>query len=322
MDTDGLFDHEEGVIRSAEDLLAVGGMPGDCADRYRQLVGEYRKLFNQTKRVVKISDKIDLELKLSREELKRQNEILLENARLREDVERITRHDLKAPLIGIIGFPQIISEELGEALPPDLRACLASIEESGYTMLNMINLSLDLYKMETGAYVFRPAAVNLVRVVGKILKEAQPLVNSRKVEVRVLVNNEPAGAGEFLVLGEELLCYSMLSNLIRNALEASPKQGDLTVSLDDDPAGGAAAVRIRNQGEVPQDMRGRFFEKYATAGKSGGTGLGTYSARLIAETQKGGIELDSSEPGATTVTVRLPRVPAGSSSGSCACARD
>jgi signal transduction histidine kinase len=49
-----------------------------------------------------------------------------------------------------------------------------------------------------------------------------------------------------------------------------------------------------------------FFEKYTTLGKRGGTGLGTYSARLMARTMGGDVELDTSEPGATTVTVRLP----------------
>lgn len=66
-------------------------------------------------------------------------------------------------------------------------------------------------------------------------------------------------------------------------------------------------VAIHNFGAVPEGMRERFFEKYATAGKSTGTGLGTYSARLIAETQRGGIRMDTSETEGTTITVSLPR---------------
>jgi len=49
-----------------------------------------------------------LELKNARDELEKQNEILKENAKLREDVDRITRHDLKSPLNGIINVVQSV----------------------------------------------------------------------------------------------------------------------------------------------------------------------------------------------------------------------
>jgi signal transduction histidine kinase len=57
---------------------------------------------------------------------------------------------------------------------------------------------------------------------------------------------------------------------------------------------------------VPEEIRDRFFEKYTTAGKATGTGLGTYSARLIAETHGGSVHLETSEETGTTVSVHLP----------------
>ena len=68
---------------------------------------------------------------------------------------------------------------------------------------------------------------------------------------------------------------------------ASPKRVFLSV-------GELASIAIRNQGMVPEEIMGRFFDKYMTCGRRGGTGLGTYSARLMAETQKGHIVLQSS----------------------------
>ncbi|WP_394698468.1 ATP-binding protein [uncultured Desulfobacter sp.] len=52
-----------------------------------------------------------------------------------------------------------------------------------------------------------------------------------------------------------------------------------------------------------------FFDKYATFGKSGGTGLGTYSAKLFTQIHGGQIEMDSSDTSGTTITVRFPARP-------------
>jgi two-component system sensor histidine kinase/response regulator len=58
---------------------------------------------------------------------------------------------------------------------------------------------------------------------------------------------------------------------------------------------------------VPAAIRERFFDKFATAGKAEGTGLGTYSARLLAQAQQGDVHMHTSDESDTTViTVSLP----------------
>ncbi|MGE4297786.1 MAG: response regulator [Desulfovibrionaceae bacterium] len=254
--------------------------------------------------VVRARVRTHLEIKRAREELRRQNEILLENAQLREDVERMTRHDLKTPLNGIIAIPQLLLMELGDGLREDLKDMLRSLERDGYRMLHMINLSLDLYKMETGAYVPRPEPVDVMAVVANIVRETAALAEIKALSVRASIDGAPAAPGaSFMVLGEELLCYSMLANIIKNAMEAAPQGGVITVALAGGPP---AAVAVHNMGAVPLDMRGTFFDKYATSGKASGTGLGTYSASLIARTLGGGIAMETSEAHGTTVTITLP----------------
>ena len=65
-------------------------------------------------------------------------------------------------------------------------------------------------------------------------------------------------------------------------------------------------IAIHNTGEVPESFHPHFFDKYATRGKKGGTGLGTYSAMMAARAHGGTIHLYSSD-GYTTVTVELPK---------------
>jgi CheY-like chemotaxis protein len=108
---------------------------------------------------------------------------------------------------------------------------------------------------------------------------------------------------------EELLCYSLLANLVKNAVEASPQGGRVLLLAE----GGDGAVRlhIHNEGEVPAAVRSRLFQKYVTAGKASGSGLGTYSARLMARVQDGDVGMRSSAADGTTLTVTLRAAPQG-----------
>jgi PAS domain S-box-containing protein len=225
--------------------------------------------------------------------------------RLREDVDRLTRHDLKSPLNGILIFPQLLLK--ADNLTKDQREMLGLIIDAGYQILKMINLSLDLYKMEIGNYRLKPRPVDLVPVLRKILTDFQNLIVTKMLSVHLRIEGRLVTGNEtFTVMAEEMLSYSMLANLVKNAVEASP-QGERIV-IDMDATGEHHTVAITNKGVVPAAIRERFFEKYVTQGKKSGTGLGTYSSRLIAETHGGSIAMDTSDlAGTTTLTVCLPR---------------
>ena len=246
--------------------------------------------------------KSHLALSGAQKKLKEQNKELIEAAKLKEDVDNIVRHDLKSPLNSIIGLPQMMLEN--KSLGPENTESLKMIEESGYRMLNMINLSLDLFKMERGMYRFQPAPVDIVKLVAKIVTENQSLAVAKRIKVKTMVQGQSEGeSATFDVYGEELLCYSMLANLVKNAMEASPEDETVSILLQGNEQG---HIRIHNRAVVPDDIRDTFFEKYATSGKAGGTGLGTYSAKLIAETQGGQIQMVTSQTEGTTVSVILP----------------
>ena len=235
--------------------------------------------------------------------LKRQNEILKENIRLREDIELIMRHDLKTPLNGIINLPDVVIA-MGN-LSDTQQKYLKMIVQQGYKMLNMINLSLDLYKMEQGIYQFKPVPVDILPVIADIFQENQIYILSKKLTAEIILNGRPvAEEDHFTIPGENLLFYSLLANLIKNAFEASPRKEKITISLTDDTD---YNIVIHNLGTVPENIRDTFFEKYSTSGKSTGTGLGTYSAKMIAETQGGRISLNTSEEDGTTIRINLSK---------------
>ena len=242
------------------------------------------------------------ERRAQRELLEQQNEALKENVRLREEVERIGRHDLKTPLNSIVAVPRLLREE--RKLGPEADELLGVVERAGYRILSMVNLSLDLYKMEQGTYAFRPDAVDLQDLMGKVVGDVRMHAASKRVKVQVDV------AGAPYAWAEELLCYSLIANLLKNAVEASPEGGVVAVRAEAGE-GGTVAIHIHNAGVVPESIRGSFFRKYATLGKASGTGLGTYSARLMARVQDGDVAMRTSEGDGTTLSVTLRAAPEG-----------
>jgi PAS domain S-box-containing protein len=235
-------------------------------------------------------------------QLERQNEALKENVRLREEVERIGRHDIKTPLNSIVAVPRLLREE--RKLGPEADELLSIVERAGYRILSMVNLSLDLYKMEQGTYVFRPDAVDVADLLNKIGADVRMHAASKQVRLKVDIAAAP------YAWAEELLCYSLLANLLKNAVEASPEGGVVSVTGcagDKD----SVVLRIHNRGVVPESIRGNFFQKYSTLGKASGTGLGTYSARLMARIQDGDIDMETSQAHGTTLSIRLRAAPAG-----------
>ena len=252
---------------------------------------------------IKARVKTHLTLKQAMEKLKEQNKILIEHQNLLEEVERITRHDLKSPLNAIINHPELI-RMYGPLNDKQLES-LQLIEENGYRLLTMINHSLDLYKMETGKYTYTPFSIDIVPILNKIIyKDFNFLIENRCINVHMMMNEKPvAQNSNFFLQGNDMLCYSMFSNIIKNALEASKYGDDIYITLK---AHTMAEIQIQNSGVVPKEIQDSFFEKYSTYGKGSGTGLGTYSARLMAKTQHGTIAMKTSETIGTIITIQLP----------------
>ena len=254
--------------------------------------------------VVRARVKAHLALRAAQQVLSQQNKALQEAEQLRMDVERIARHDMKSPISGILGFAQLMRSDPDIPLA-DRGRYLDIIIDVCYRLQEMVNQSLHLFKMEQGNYPLNAKTFDLLPLLNRITDNLDMKSRRKKITLCILLNGHPVGEEErFTVHGEEPLCYTLFANLIKNALEASPANQTLSIVLRDDKM---AIVVIHNQGAVPADIRDRFFEKYVTRGKETGTGLGTYSALLMTETQGGSIHMDSSEAAGTTVTVRLPK---------------
>lgn len=232
------------------------------------------------------------------DEIRRREEL----ERVKTEVERMIRHDLRNPLNGIIAAAEIM---MADELSDEHRELCLVIRESGRKLDTMLSSSMDLVKMEEGSYELRARPMNLVEVLKEVRRETEPLAAGSNIDVLYVLDAVPIRGSEVLQMeGERLYLADALSNLVRNAIEASGAGDEVTVSVD---SGDHYTISIHNSGVVPEEIRSVFFDRYATSGKKGGTGLGTYVAALITRVHKGTISFETDEEEGTTVSLTLPR---------------
>ena len=227
-----------------------------------------------------------------------------ESERLRDEVDRISQHDLKTPLNSVICLSGMMFED--KSLSATQRSHAKLINESGRRLLDMIGLSLDIFKMERGVYQTRPSELYLPHFLETVKEELDNIIRSKNLKMEFGFTS--GDGAPYDVWAESHLCHSMLCNVLKNAVEAAPENTAINIQCSIGERDISTA--IRNKGVPDQSIRKRFFEKYSTFGKNSGSGLGNYSARLIARTMGGDIEMDCSDTlDETTITIRLPRPP-------------
>ncbi|WP_068545502.1 hybrid sensor histidine kinase/response regulator [Thalassotalea crassostreae] len=228
-------------------------------------------------------------LRQNRQALTKQVATLVENAQLREDIEKLTHHDLKGPL-GVILFelPKIADKQASK-----------SIEESVTNVLNMINNTLDIFKIENGTYPINPDMVDLNNLVDKAMKAVHSLATKKNITFKL----ESAHQNTYMD-AEELLCLSIFNNLIKNSVEASPDNEDIHISISE--IGEQIEFKLTNTGVIPKELRDTLFEKYSTSNHIRGSGLGAYSAKLMTDVQKGQISFKIIDEKYTEFTVTMP----------------
>ena len=235
-------------------------------------------------------------------------EILIDLTEWREleeyksDIERIIRHDLKTPLNSILGFPKMMIED--ETISNENKEYLQIILNAGKNMKNLIESSQYLYKLEKGSFEFSMEEVDVFRIIKQIVIDLKDMIEKKKCPIPVLLNNQSADeTTELKITTEKTLLYMILSNLIKNALEASPRNSEITVHIKSMEG---LTVSVHNAGIIPMKIRNTFFNKYVTIDKKGGTGLGTYSAKLMSNAIGADLSFTSDEENGTVLLLCFP----------------
>lgn len=223
---------------------------------------------------------------------------------LRREIELMIQHDLRAPVDNAISIAQRLRE--GAGMTAEQSNLVLLLENSSRHMLDTLNSHLDLYKIETGKYRLHPQPFDCAVLVQELVEALGKRPQFVNVRLNLQTDGPPhASERGCPCLGEPKLLRMALQHLLVNALEASPPGATVAVRLF---SGVDCRIEIRNAGAVPLEVRSRFFDKYVTKGKAGGTGLGTYAAWITTTAQGGDIAMRTSDnDDVTVVTLRLPK---------------
>ncbi|MFZ5994797.1 MAG: response regulator [Thermodesulfobacteriota bacterium] len=222
---------------------------------------------------------------------------------MQKDMERMLRHDMRSQLIGIMGFTARLIKHT-PLTETQLEYC-KHIHRYGVQLENMIETYLHVSKLEQGTFMFNKEEFNFLDAVRHSRDTLRELADKKNVNITIIFNHKIYSLEDKLPFyGDKVYLQNALNNLLKNAIEASPS--NMSVKIKVRTKEGYVKVSISNWGTVPEEVRSRFFEKYASFGKKVGIGLGTYMARLVVQGHGGDITLLSSEEDGTSVTWELP----------------
>ena len=109
------------------------------------------------------------------------------------------------------------------------------------------------------------------------------------------------------IAGDEARLYSLLYNLVNNAIPEVPPHGLVTISGSHKDGDDFIRLRVADTGKgMPPDIRDNLFTNRLVSSKNGGTGLGTKIVKDVVDMHGGRISVESETDKGTTFEIRLP----------------
>ncbi len=208
-------------------------------------------------------------------------------------------HELRSPLHTIIGFTELLSDELEGPLNEKQKRFAAHIQRDSQHLLTLINDILDLSKIEAGRIELRMETFAARNLIDEVLVMVRPQAETKGIALANLADPElPLEA-------DRMRSKQVLLNLLTNAVKFTPEGGRVHVEAGADGAFGAIAVVDTGVG-VPPELREKIFDVFYQGPGSTGTGLGLAIARRLVEGQGGGIRMEEAPGGGSRFVFTLP----------------
>jgi PAS domain S-box-containing protein len=269
----------------------------------RSIVSLLRDAEGRPHRIVGVVEDITEHLKLQEAEAARE----LAEAANRAKSEFLSRmsHELRTPLNAMLGFAQLIELDRQQALSDSQRDWVAQIQTAGWHLLDMINDTLDLSRIESGTLRLDVETIDLAPLV-----TATTAMVERAAAARGIVVTEALDAEAAQIIGDSTRVKQILTNLLTNAVKYNIDGGRIHIATR---LSGADAVELvvsdTGLGMNAQQLAA-LFQPFNRLGRERmvqeGTGIGLVISQRLAELMGGSLQARSTEGEGSSFILMLP----------------
>jgi signal transduction histidine kinase len=214
-------------------------------------------------------------------------------------------HDLKGPLIPILGFTKRLIDGKVKSEKDTLRN-LKTIQGSAGELLKTIEKTSNVLKEKRTDQAFIPEEVNVRDMLLSVVKSYLPEIESKGIDI--LINNKSKegwnGLDKVIVTADPFQIETLMQNLLLNAI----KYADTTIKVELNKNGSEIRFVISDDGPgIPEKYHENIFEEYfQVPGSKKGTGIGLYSVKKTVDNHKGEVIVNSSSGEGARFIVTVP----------------
>jgi len=229
--------------------------------------------------------------------------------RKKVEFSSMVSHELKTPLVPILGYVQMLQKEelLGE-LNEQQRNAVNEIYSSTIKLDRLVGDILTTQKLDLGKLVFNEDNINVSEFLNEIIKEFDPITNEKKINITMKFDEN------IQIFSDRDRINQVFSNLIKNAMGfVLPNTGNITIGAKEDKdfveffvMDNGSGISLENQKEIFK----KFYQiDTSSSRKRSGSGLGLAICKGIIEGLGGKIWVRSEEKIKTTFFFKIPKQP-------------
>ena len=221
-------------------------------------------------------------------------------------------HELRTPLNAVIGYSEMLRDELREAPGWEQKATdLDRINAAGRHLIALVNDVLDLSHIESNDLHVQSEEIVVAALIDEVVATVAPLLKARdnRLNLEIAPNVDK-------VVADPLKLRQSLINLLSNAAKFTARGTiTVTVALRPSPNGKMLTIEVRDTGiGISPDGLQRLFQNFSqaernTASRFGGTGLGLALTRRFCESMGGTVRVESSLGIGSSFTIEIPTRP-------------